>query len=92
MNTPDGEVNLQYGKDLRDVKCVIGTGGPIVFSRRPRWVLEGALYDEKKPHLLKPQKPKLFIDKKYIMFAMGLLSKVSPQKALRILKKYLCEV
>lgn len=89
---PMGEMLLQYGKDLSDVGCIIGTGGPIVFSKDPRDVLEGALYQEDKPNILKPRSSKFYIDKDYILYAGGLLSKIEPEKALMLMKKYLVEV
>ena len=33
---PMGEMAVQEGKDLSDIRCVIGTGGPIVFARDPK--------------------------------------------------------
>jgi len=87
--TPSGEILVQHGKDLTQVKCVIGTGGPIVFSSKPRQILEGALFQPENPSILKPKEPGLHIDEDYILFAVGLLGQVEPGKALSIFKKHL---
>ncbi len=89
---PMGEMLVQHGKDFSQVGCVIGTGGPIVFSRDPGGILSGALFQEDSPHILKPKAPKLYLDADYILYAGGLLSRVEPEKALRFMKKHLKEV
>jgi len=90
--THDGDVWVQRGKDLSKVKTVIGAGGPLAFSADPRHVLEGAAADKEEPYILKPQDPGFLLDEKYIMFAIGLLSLSEPDKALRIIKKYLRKI
>ena len=85
----DGAVWIQRGKDLSNVEIVIGAGGPLAFSSDPRHVLEGAAADKDEPYILKPRSPAFLLDEKYIMFAIGLLSQSEPNKALRIIKKYL---
>ena len=87
--TPHGISFRQYGKDLSDVETVIGAGGPICFSPDPGFVLEGAVADAAHPQILKPKEPKLLMDSKYILFAIGLLSQTEPEAAFRIVKKYL---
>ncbi len=85
---PGGEIMIQHGKDFTAVKTVIGTGGPIIFSSDPRKILEGALFQEESPFILKPKQPKLYLDKHYILYAVGLLSQVYPEEALCLFKKY----
>jgi len=87
--SPAGERLIQHGKDLTGVKSVIGTGGPIIFSDEPREILEGALFREDNPFVLKPKTPKFYLDKQYILYAVGLLTQVEPEKALLLAKKYL---
>ncbi|MCJ7596044.1 MAG: glutamate mutase L, partial [Desulfobacterales bacterium] len=86
---PSGRMLVQKGKDLRRIPSVIGTGGAIVFSRDPKMVLEGVLFDKKAPNLLKPESPKFYLDNRYILYAIGLLGNSAPKKALRIGKQYL---
>ncbi len=89
---PHGEMAIQTGKDLRSVNKVIGTGGPIICTLDPYKVLSGIMAGSAKNNLLKPQKADFFIDKDYVMFAMGLLAGSEPKIALRILKKALVPV
>jgi uncharacterized protein (TIGR01319 family) len=87
--SPAGERLIQHGKDLTDIKCVIGTGGPIIFSDNPREILEGVLFREENPFVLKPRSPQFYLDEQYILYAVGLLTQVEPGKALLLAKKYL---
>jgi len=87
--TPTGEKLVQHGKDLTGVRSVIGTGGPIIFSKEPRKILEGVLYREENPFILKPKKPRFYLDERYILYAVGLLSQSEPGKALALARKYL---
>ena len=86
--TPNGEVEVQRGKDLTQVPWVVGAGGPISFSSDPAGVLEGALFEAGMPMLLKPKAPRMLLDKHYILFALGLLAQSEPAKALRLMEKY----
>lgn len=90
--TPSGEMLVQHGKDLTQVKTVIGTGGPIIDSSNPRMVLEGALFRKENPAVLKPKDPVFYIDEHYLLFAVGLLRQVEPEKALRLAKRYLKQI
>ncbi len=87
--SPAGERLIQHGKDLTGVRSVIGTGGPIIFSDNPREILEGVLFREDNPFVLKPRSPRFFLDGQYILYAVGLLAQVEPEKALLLAKKYL---
>ena len=89
VQTSDGEVWIQRGKDLGGVKLVIGAGGPLAFSADPRFVLGGAAATPEAPYILTPKTPKFMLDSEYILFAIGLLSRDEPSAALRIIKKHL---
>jgi uncharacterized protein (TIGR01319 family) len=90
--THDGDVWVQRGKDLSNVKYILGTGGPLAFSSDPRYVLEGAQASPDAPNTLKPLHPEYLLDAEYILFAIGLLSETHPDKALRIALKYLKQI
>lgn len=90
--THNGEFWVQRGKDLTQVRNVIGAGGPLAFSADARYVLEGAAFRTEAPNILKPKAPVYYLDSKYILFAIGLLSRTEPDKALRIIKKYLVRI
>lgn len=90
--TPFGKAFLQEGKDLSDVKYIVGAGGPVIGSTEPAAVLRRACGNSKHPFSLMPCQPKLLLDKIYIIAAMGLLAKTCPQLALEIMKTELMEV
>ena len=90
--SPHGMTFIQLGKDLTEVRNVIGTGGIFAYGREPFMVLEGALFSQEDPFSLKPKSPDFFVDKNYILYAIGLLAEKAPAIALRIGKKYLQKV
>lgn len=87
-----GDVKVQVGKDLTQVQNLVGTGGIFKYGRWPGEVLASALYDAAVPWSLKPMKPAAWIDQEYLLYGIGLLAEHSPEKALRIAKKYLRRV
>jgi uncharacterized protein (TIGR01319 family) len=89
---PLGELAIQEGKDLSNIKCVIGTGGPIVFARDRGAILRKILFNADYPHMLRPRDAVLSIDSTYGLYAMGLLSQQEPDKALRIMKKIVTRI
>lgn len=90
--TPMGVVYNQIGKDLMEVKYMIGTGGVLVHSKNPGEILSAGTFDSENPVSLKPRNPEYLLDKTYILSAMGLLAQDHPDKAVRIMKKYLVRV
>ncbi|RVU55511.1 methylaspartate mutase accessory protein GlmL [Anaerosphaera multitolerans] len=85
-------IYYQSGKDLRDLKTVIGTGGVIVHSKTPENILSCTNYNEDRPYTLSPENPNYYVDIEYILSAMGILGTVRPDEAIRIMKKYLKKV
>ncbi len=90
--TPAGQIQVLKGKDLRGVKTVIGTGGPLVFNSHQKMILEGVLYSEENPFSLRPTSPQFFIDSQYLLYAIGLLSERYPQAALRLIKRHFAKL
>jgi len=89
---PQGQILIQYGKDLTAIRTVIGTGGPLVFSPAPKKILEAVLFSETNPFSLKPKRPDFYLDKAYLLYAIGLMSEIEPEKALRVAKKHLTKI
>lgn len=87
--TPMGVVYNQTGKDLTDIKYIIGTGGVVINSKNQDKILVRTTNILHNKTELRPSHPKFMIDKKYIMASMGLLSQKEPLLALKILKKYI---
>ena len=92
LHLPFGDVLVQRGKNLMGVKILIGTGGPVIRTSAPEFILEKACFRQDKAFSLKPRNPNMLLDEQYALYAIGLLSEISPQKALDIAKKYLKEV
>jgi len=90
--TPFGETFLQEGKDLSDVKYIVGAGGPVIGCLNPAAVLGKACASVQNMFSLMPQKPKFLLDSSYIFSAMGLLSKNRADLALKIMSSELKEV
>jgi uncharacterized protein (TIGR01319 family) len=87
--TPTGVTFAQYGKDLTEVRVLIGTGGPLIYIESPELVLGAALFDSRESERLRPKNPTLYLDCEYILYAVGLLAENYPKLALHIAKKYL---
>ncbi|MFA7075883.1 MAG: methylaspartate mutase accessory protein GlmL [Candidatus Izemoplasmatales bacterium] len=90
--TPMGKVFNQVGKDLSDVAYVIGTGGVIINSKHQYEILRQTTNILHNPSELRPNDPDFLIDHNYIMASMGLLSKIKPMVALKIMKKHITQI
>jgi uncharacterized protein (TIGR01319 family) len=87
--TPAGLVLVQEGKDLGGVAAVVGVGGVLAHGRNARFVLEGALDPRNDPYSVLPTKPALYVDSRYVLYGVGLLSAVSPKAAFAIAREAL---
>ncbi len=90
--TPMGKVFNQVGKDLSDVSYVIGTGGVVIKSKKQYDILKQTTNILHNPSELRPNDPEFLVDHEYIMAAMGLLSKIDPMVALKIMKKHISHI
>ncbi len=87
--TPMGMMFSQEGKDLMELPYIVGTGGVLVNSKEPEEILKASLFTMEDPESLKPRYPKILVDKEYILSAMGLLTMIDENMAVRMLKKYI---
>lgn len=87
--TSNGIAYLQKGKDLTHVKKIILTGGALINLPCLDNILEYVCFNEKSQESMRPKDAEILLDKKYILQAMGLLSKSYPKVAIRIMKKEL---
>ncbi|KAB2920300.1 MAG: MutL protein [Hyphomicrobiaceae bacterium] len=92
VQTVQGPVLVQSGKDLTSVTNVIGTGGPLAHGMTPSTVLQAAVADGKDPSSLQPAAPKLFVDAGYLLYAAGLLAAIEPEPAFNLAMKSLLRV
>ena len=80
---------VQEGKNLTKVGQIVVTGGSLIHTKRTAEIAKHALYSPAEPTSLRPKKADVWVDRTYILAAMGLLSTHYPQTALRIMKKEL---
>lgn len=84
-----GLTYVQAGKNLTKVGQIVVTGGSLIHTKRTAEIAQHALYSPEKPASLRPKAADVWVDRTYILAAMGLLSSHYPQTALRIMKKEL---
>jgi len=87
--TPTGPIMVQDGKDLGGAAALIGVGGVLAYGEDSRFILEGAVASREDPESLLPRKPALYVDRRYILYAIGLLASVDRDAAAAIASKYL---
>ena len=87
--TVNGPVTVQQGKDLSDLGTVIGTGGVLAHGDAWAGILRAALAEESDTLSLRPKHPRLLLDTKYMLYAVGLLASVAPEAAVRLGKLHL---
>ena len=84
-----GQTFVQEGKNLTKVKQIVVTGGSLIHTKRTEQIAAHSLYSQLTPESLRPKSADVWVDRKYILAAMGLLSSYYPKAALRIMKKEL---
>ena len=84
-----GLTYVQEGKNLTKIQQIVVTGGSLIHTKRTEEIASHALYDPAQPGSLRPKDAGVWVDRKYILAAMGLLSGYYPKTALRIMKKEL---
>ena len=84
-----GKAYVQEGKNLTKVHQIVVTGGSLIHTQKTDEIARHALYSPLQPQSLRPLQADVWVDRTYILAAMGLLSSHYPQVALTILKKEL---
>ena len=86
---PEGRKTLTEGKDLSQVKYVVGTGGALTrLPHRVNLLRRMADMNQNGAMLFpKPGEAALLFDNDYIMASLGVLSKDSPREALILMKR-----
>ena len=84
-----GLTYVQSGKNLTNVRHIVVTGGSLIHTKRTEQIAAHALYSPAQPTSLRPKNADVWVDRSYILAAMGLLSSHYPAAALRIMKKEL---
>jgi uncharacterized protein (TIGR01319 family) len=83
-----GRVFLQHGKDLSDVATLIGTGGIFTRNRYAGRILTGVVPGEGRYEVLRPADPAVFLDRDYVLYAVGLLAENYPAVAQQIFTRH----
>lgn len=86
---PSGKKTLAEGKDLTNVKWIIGTGGALTRLPRRVEILKEIAQNNKGDRLLPTKEAQILIDHDYIMASLGVLSKKYPEAALTLMKQSL---
>lgn len=85
LYTPSGKLKAIYGKDLRNVKYVIGTGGVLTQIPSMKKVMENIFKGIIDERILLPKNPKILIDKNYIFSSIGTISKIYREASIKLL-------
>lgn len=83
--SPDGAVLRKTGRDLREMSCLVATGGIFEHSPDPGTIVASAIDLARKHGTLIPQEPEVVVDRSYVLSAAGLLSISRPELARRLL-------
>lgn len=86
---PEGRKTLTEGKDLTQVKYIVGTGGALTRLPHRRELLRQMADMNGNGAMLypKPGEARLLFDNDYIMASLGVLSKAFPKEALTLMKR-----
>lgn len=87
---PSGRMTLAEGKDLTQVKYIVGTGGALTrLPHRIEIMKKIATSDESGMRLIPPESAEILVDNEYIMASLGALSLKHPEAAKRLLEQSL---
>jgi uncharacterized protein (TIGR01319 family) len=83
---PSGRDTLAQGKDLSNIRYVIGTGGALTRLKNGPDILKNIRKEDSDTKLLPTGIPKVLIDHDYIMSSLGVLACKYPDEALKLLE------
>lgn len=87
---PSGRSSLAEGKDLSQVKYIIGTGGALTrLPKRVEIMKKIAKHNETGLMLFPNTDAKILVENDYIMASLGVLSKIHEKAAIKLLSKSL---
>lgn len=87
---PSGRTTLAEGKDLTQVKYIIGTGGALTRLPNRVEIMKSIMKHDPSGMLLFPgEKAEILVDNDYIMASLGVLSKKYKEAAIKLLEKSL---
>jgi len=83
---------LAVGKDLTSIKYIVGTGGALTRLPHRKSILQAVALSNKGDKLYPTPEAKVLIDNDYIMASLGVLGKVHPNAALKLMMTSLEEI
>ena len=86
------EIKIIEGKDLTEISSIVGTGGPIIHSGKPEDILSQALRKNGENEFLLPRQTAYYLDKEYLLYAVGLGAAVNPESVLHIAKEHIKKI
>lgn len=84
-----GRKAVAEGKDLTQIKYIIGTGGALTRLPKRVEVMKKISSSGKGTEMFPTAEAEILVDRDYIMASLGVLSKEYPEAALRLMKKSL---
>ncbi|MFD3156441.1 GlmL-related ornithine degradation protein [Haloimpatiens sp. FM7330] len=84
-----GRKFIAYGKDLSQVKYIVGTGGALTRLEGGKDILSNIRYSKDDLTMFPRKEAKILIDSMYIMACAGVLSKENKEAAAKLLQKSL---
>ena len=82
---PAGKKTVAEGKDLSNVKYIVGTGGALTRLAKGKEILAEITKKSRQSFLLPTEEAKVLIDRDYIMASLGVLAKRYPEAALSLM-------
>lgn len=82
---PSGKKTIAEGKDLTQVKYIIGTGGALTRLPNRKDILRQIPLSNKGNELFPNKEANILIDNHYIMASLGVMSKKYPKEALKLM-------
>lgn len=87
---PSGRSTIAEGKDLTQVKYIVGTGGALTQLPHRREIMKKVSQNNEGGMMLVPSEhAQILVDNNYIMASLGVLSKRYPEAAVRLLEQTL---
>ncbi len=84
---------VQYGKNVSQIRTVVGTGGPLVNSDHPGGILRSVCrHTAKETEVLLPDAAEFYLDKRYVFYAAGLLRQFDDEAAFSIMRDSMARI
>jgi uncharacterized protein (TIGR01319 family) len=83
-----GTIDLVSGKDMTQTPLIIGTGGVFTHNPLAERILAGSESRHDRRRILRPIHPRIFIDRDYILHAVGLLAESHGKAAIGLFRDH----